>query len=709
MKKNLLLVLAVCFFWIGCSDEDSSVSVATPEVSAEKFVIPNFSVDSLDKVSHKIFVKPKKDDCDSITFENVGKILELSGGAVAYKANSADETDPDIVNWDFPLEDGVAVPLNGSNTLIFVVLDEDNSVTDIWKVVLPVNNSNSGSGKSAFSSSEKKGVSSSSAVVSSCSESGKEKSSSSMKAVSSSAKVESSSGKIESGSAKVESSSAKAKSSSSVKPESSSSDRKESSSSEKGKNSSSSKGVEQKSSSSVKEDRSSSSVKPESSSSSKEESSSSGGKVEESSSSELPVLSSEKNIESFQIWVSGSRASNAVKDDASKTISLKLATTAAVDSVQMYRLGLSEGAKASVLLKKDLSLTKVGDFTYEYAFTVTAEDGSSDDWKILVSIPKGVNLNDFAVGVEDSRVSVNGNKIYVEIPYDSTLDLMALKVLPMDTMANLLRPLKMNFVDENDELQTYEVVVGMQLPGTNFNSLDLDFWGTTSNAMGVSATVADINISAKENLSVGESGITMKSQTLVGAEALTGITGSRKLAGGFYFTGSYSGISTMSLYDRTNSGSTPSLSNSDISADMTFGRPFMCRPESFSVKYSYVHVANSDASYPQQYLIYVLLVSEDNYIVAGGVLTGKTSVSSDEQVVPLVYGEDVGIMASKFPKSSFAGIDGSKDVAYIHVMFASSAYAYVVAGGTTVLNDPSKKYRGGDGASLTIESFRLNY
>lgn len=695
MKKNLLLVLIGAFFWIGCSDEDTTVSINTPEVSADQFVLPGFSVDSLDQESHEIFVKPKKGDGDSITFDDLEKILEISGGVSAYRANSDDETDPDVVNWDSPLESGVAVPLDGSDTLVFVVLDEDNSVTDIWKIVLPAKKSSSSS-KVKSSSSKKEDSSSSEAA--------KEKSSSS-------AKVESSSSSEK---AKNSSSSKEAEkeSSSSVKSESSSSSVKPgtSSSSEKAKNSSSSKEAEKESSSSTKQESSSSEVKPETSSSSETVVESSSSEIASSSEAVPPELSSEKEIAAFQIWVSETRFTDANLNKTEKTISLKLSTVAAIDSIQMYRLTLSEGATATVPLKSNLVLTKAGDYTYEYAFTVSAEDGSSDDWKIVASIPKGVNVKDFAVDVEDSRVTINGTKIYVELPYDSTLDLTALKVLPMDTSADLLHPLEMNFVNENDELQTYEVVAGMQLPGTNFNSLNLDFWGTTSNAMGVAATVADINVSSEENLSVTESGVTMTSKILTGKEALTGIKGSEKLAGGFYFTGSYGGTSALSLYDRTNSGSTPSLGDSDASKDMTFGRPFKCRPESFTVKYSYAHVTNSNKTYPQKYLIYVLLVSEDNYVVASGLVTGRSSVTSESTDVSLAYGDDSGILSAGFPvASSFAGVDGTKDVASIHVMFASSAYAHVVAGGTTWFNDPTDDFRGGEGASLTIESFRLNY
>lgn len=682
MKKNLLIAFFLALWGIGCESDDTPVEMDVEPVSVDQFKLGQVSLDSLDDENHEIFVTPKKGFSDSIVFKDVGKILEITGGDAAYRATTDDEYDPDIVDWETPLKDGIAVSFDGSDTLKIVVLDSTNCVTDVWKILL--------SGRP--SSSSTKASSNSSKKVSSSSKKDMDKSSSSVKDSGSSASEK---GKDSSSSRKGDSASSKESSSESFTDLSSNS-----------VNGSSSSSTNTASSS----DKKSSSSEEEPSSS--EENSSSSEEVEDSSSSEAvpPELSSEKEIATFQIWVSGTRFTDADLNRNLKTISLKLPTVAAIDSIQMYRLTLSEGATATVPLKSNLVLTKAGDYTYEYAFTVSAEDGSSDDWKIVASIPKGVNVKDFAVDVEDSRVTINGTKIYVELPYDSTLDLTALKVLPMDTSADLLHPLEMNFVDENDELQTYEVVAGMQLPGTNFNSLNLDFWGTTSNAMGVAATVADINVSSEENLTVSETGVTMTNKILIGKEALTGIKGSEKLGGGFYFTGSYGGTSALSLYDRTNSGSTPSLGSSDASKDMTFGRPFKCRPESFTVKYSYAHVTNSNKTYPQKYLIYVLLVSEDNYVVASGLVTGRSSVTSESTDVSLAYGDDSGILSAGFPvASSFAGVDGTKDVASIHVMFASSAYAHVVAGGTTWFNDPTDDFRGGEGASLTIESFRLNY
>ena len=166
------------------------------------------------------------------------------------------------------------------------------------------------------------------------------------------------------------------------------------------------------------------------------------------------------------------------------------------------------------------------------------------------------------------------------------------------------------------------------------------------------------------------------------------------------------------IYDVDNSGSTPSTGNSDISKDMEFGRPFVGRPSSFTIDYSYTHVGNSNSSYPQKSLIYVILLSADSSIVAAGVKTDAASVNNASVTVPLVYGSDEGLLSSGYllcPGLKVA--DATKEVAFIQVVFASSAYAHVVAGGTTlnVINPPSKKFRGGEGSALILDSFRLNY
>ena len=101
-----------------------------------------------------------------------------------------------------------------------------------------------------------------------------------------------------------------------------------------------------------------------------------------------------------------------------------------------------------------------------------------------------------------------------------------------------------------------------------FDSRDDEFWATVSDALELSATVADINIGSTRNLDVSDSKMTLTSVILEGKTGVLGIKGSEKLVGGFYYTGVYNGTSALDVYDVDNSGSTPSTGNSDISKVM---------------------------------------------------------------------------------------------------------------------------------------------
>lgn len=248
--------------------------------------------------------------------------------------------------------------------------------------------------------------------------------------------------------------------------------------------------------------------------------------------------------------------------------------------------------------------------------------------------------------------------------------------------------------------------VGAQLPGSHFDSWDKTFWGSTSDAMAKARTAAAIKIEAPANAVFEKSMVTLTSSNVVGS--FIGIEGSWKLAGGFYFAGSYSGTTALNIYQQGYTSGTPDASYaSDLSKDMTFGRPFSARPVSFDVTYSYKHVANSNSTYPQQGLIYVILVSANNEIVAAGSIVKTASSEFATERVDLQYGSDAGLLGK-----GYAGINdlelgtGEEEVASIRVMFASSAYAFVVDGGAL---GNSGKYRGGEGSQLTIDEFKLNY
>lgn len=330
----------------------------------------------------------------------------------------------------------------------------------------------------------------------------------------------------------------------------------------------------------------------------------------------------------------------------------------------------------------------------------TSEVSSSSE-----EAPLGVRLSDFGVTTAGSTVTVTGTKVYVEVPYGT--DLTEMTVLPMDTVANLLQSVEMDFVDASGTLQTYSVVAGMQLPGSDFNARVDSIWATTSDAMSVSATEAAITISGSKNVDVSNSRVTITSSVVDGA--LGALGGSKKLAGGFYYTGNYAGDNALDIYEQGYTSGTPSTDVSDISLDMNFGKPFTARPQSFLVKYEYKHVANKDEDYPQIGLIYVLLLASDNKVIASGSVE-MTANENGEKVVDLVYGNDSNLKSSGYVGTGdLSSVDGTGEVAYIRVMFASSAHAHNVAGGTTWFNDPSDEYRGGEGSTLTIKQFRLNY
>ncbi len=459
--------------------------------------------------------------------------------------------------------------------------------------------------------------------------------------------------------------------------EKSSSSKKSSSSSAKSGSSSSKKS----SSSSVKSE-SSSSGKP-SSSSVKSESSSS---TKKSSSSSTKSGSSSSDKSSSSSAKPGSSSSEKPGSSSAKPESSSSVPPASSSSVKPESSSSEESSSSSVI-----------EVPTNDPLTPIVPPSSSDSDQVVL-------LSDFAVDKQNSSVHVKGNKVYVEVPYGSNLK--ALRVLPMDTVANLERPVKMKFVDDLGVLNDYTVVAGMQLPGTTFDARDYSgFWATTSDAMENTVTEAAIKIKSEANLEFGSSQMTISTKEVSGS--WIGIEGSWKMAGGFYFAGTYDGTSAIDIYQQGYSSGTPSTGASDISKDMTFGKPFSARPTGFDVTYSYSHVKNSNSTYPQKSLIYVMLVSRDNKVVASGVVTDNSSIGMHKVHVDLAYGSDSGLLSSNYPVASGLSVGtGNENVATIHVMFASSAYAFVVAGGT-LGND--NKYRGGENSKLVVDDFKLVY
>ena len=247
-------------------------------------------------------------------------------------------------------------------------------------------------------------------------------------------------------------------------------------------------------------------------------------------------------------------------------------------------------------------------------------------------------------------------------------------------------------------------IVEVQLPGSDFSARN-DFWATTSDAMATKKTASLITISSQANLSFDGGAATVSTQEVEGSLLLDG---SWKMAGGFYFSGSYAGENALDIYQQGYTSGTPSTDCSDISKDMTFGKSFTARPTAFTVKYSYNHVANKSSDYPQKSLVYVMLVGKSGKVVATGAFSDDASVDMKTRTVKLSYGKDpFGLLSGEYPVAEGLSLGkGDEDVTSIHVMFASSAYAHIVCGGTA---GNSGKYRGGAGSALVLDDFKLEY
>ena len=328
---------------------------------------------------------------------------------------------------------------------------------------------------------------------------------------------------------------------------------------------------------------------------------------------------------------------------------------------------------------------------------VEEESSSSED----VSSSSVVRLSDLSVA--KGTVTVDSSRIYVELPYGT--DLAKIKLSPLDTVNDLRRPVEMELADDSGNAATYSVVAGVQLPGSDFSARN-DFWATTSDAMATKKTSAAITVSSKANLEFDGGMATVTTREVEGSFVI--IDGSWKMAGGFYFDGEYVGETALDIYEQGYTSGTPSMDCSDISKDMTFGKAFTARPVAFEIKYSYSHVANKSTDYPQKSLVYVMLVGKNNKVVATGAFSDGESVEMNSRTVKLSYGKDpFGLLSGEYPVAEGLTLGkGDEDVASIHVMFASSAYAHIVCGGTA---GNSGKYRGGENSALVLDNFKLVY
>lgn len=341
----------------------------------------------------------------------------------------------------------------------------------------------------------------------------------------------------------------------------------------------------------------------------------------------------------------------------------------------------------------------------------SSSEKSSSSAKEVSSSSEETSSSPYSVlelSVEGGTVSVLDKKVYVELPYGSDLSLV--RLLPLDSAFDLRRPVEMEFLDSTGAVLVYRVVAGVQLPGSDMNARN-DFWATTSDAMETegSATVVGTSykFSASKNLTFDDSSAFISTQKVTCA--WTVIPGGWKAASGFYFLGTYSGANARDIYDRAYESGTPSTDPSDISLDMTFGKPFTGRPEAFELEYVYTHEPNKSSDYPQKSLAYVILLSADGKVVATGMLSDSATVESVTKIVKLSYGADPdGLLTGGYAGVSGLSLGtGEEDVAKIRVLFASSAYAHVVSGGT--LATASSNYRGGENSTFVLKNFRLIY
>ena len=345
------------------------------------------------------------------------------------------------------------------------------------------------------------------------------------------------------------------------------------------------------------------------------------------------------------------------------------------------------------------------------------DSSSSSSWQSSSSETAQLTLADLQPIVNGdtlkNAVTVNGEKILINVPYSSSLGnaLSQVRFVGMDSVLDLRTAKTLNLLSADSLLTAYRVIVGVQVLGSDFTKREDAFFATTSDAMATEGSVqvvANYTFTATANLVENGESISLSSEIVSCAWA--GILGAKKLATGIYFAGTYAGQNAMNIYDVNYTSGTPSTDLSDISSQMTFGREFTARPSAFELTYSYVHVANSNSSYPQKALAYVILVSKDSKAVAIGAFTLDASAEGTS-TTELSYGADPdAVLSAGYVGTSDLTLGtGREDVASIRVVFASSAYAHVVAGGTTVMNDPAIEYRGGEGSTLTLENWKLIY
>lgn len=656
LKKILsALTIGVAIALTACS-EDIGDLLNKLQIE-ETAMFKNCGIDSIDVDQHLIILSKNP---DSLIVETLAEL----GGSSYYIATDDDPVEP-AFDWDNPLDSGAVIMMRNKNSVNIVVLDDRSRIVSVWTVRMHdvVELGSSDSETSSESSESSSGDSSDSSEIGSSAAENTESSESSE--ISSS---ETESTEIES--SETGSSAVTGESSSSVN---------------------------------TQENTSSSSVENQ-------------GTEEDSESSSSVVLSSEKNVTKVQFLVNGESRNDFAPNSETKQILVDLsAETSSLLPLQVKRAFYSEGASSTLELNKDLELTQVSDFEYSYTFSVAAEDESSEEWSIIVKLAPGILLKD--VSVENAELEVNDNRIYIELPYGS--DLSQVNVVPLENAIDLRRETVLEFVDETGTLKEYSVIAGTQLPGFD----DKTFWGSISDALATTAAENSIHIESAANALISKSRVELETVELFGSwnfGALGNIKGCQKAVTGILFTGSFTGKNAADLYDP--SKGTECKDSYDFATMIKFGegegsegtkQVFKGRPKSFEISYTYTLPDGASNDY-QQALMYVMLVGENNVVVAtGAVLEKDLQESGISRSVKLEYGKDsYGLLSNKFPKATDLELGtGDEEVTGIYVVFASSALANTVAHYyyNWVFGQSYGPAFGDVGAKLSVSEFKLVY
>lgn len=387
------------------------------------------------------------------------------------------------------------------------------------------------------------------------------------------------------------------------------------------------------------------------------------------------------------------------KSEVSAVWRVKQVSEGVLDSLIEAGEASSSSAKSSSSVAASSASESSSSEAAESSSSLAGESSSSEAEASSSSYYK---LSDLSV--ENGEISVDSPKVYIELPFGS--DLESLVISPLDTANDLRYGVKMLLENDEGAVAEYTVIAGYQLPVFT----DTSFWASMSDALASDEARSTVSISSTANAELSDTSVTL---TTVEIDATwLGITGCTKTAGGILFSGSFSAGTAADLYDPD--GGTTCNSSHDVFTEFASfpSGNFRARPSAFSFTYSYTHVSDDDGY--QAGLIYVLLLSEVNEVVATGVLTNSASVSGAEAVVEMSYGADpYGILDAvdevSYPIAANLALgSGEEEVATIHVLFASSALGNNVSWTYYSLGSAGTNYAA-SGSTLTVSGFKLVY